>query len=74
MNTFARLIEQLWTSESEAAIQDLLQELKYRMPNEVYLYADKLEQGDLIKYRQRLKVNLLKTGSPARSRKRNSFR
>ena len=57
MNTFARLIEQLWTSESEAAIQDLLQELKYRMPNEVYLYADKLEQGDLIKYRQRLKVN-----------------
>ena len=45
------------SNNSEAAIQDLLQELKYRMPNEVYLYADKLEQGDLIKYKQRLKVN-----------------
>jgi len=39
----------------EPPLEDLLQELKYRMPNEVYLYADKLEQGDLIKYRQRLK-------------------
>ena len=57
---------------SEAMIQDLLQELKYRMPNDFYKYTDKLEEGDLIKYRDRLKVKVLrsniigKTNQPSR--------
>ena len=42
-------------------IQDLLQELKYRMPNDFYKYTDKLEEGDLIKYRDRLKVKVLRS-------------
>ena len=44
---------------SEAMIQDLLQELKYRMPNGLYKYTDKLEEGDLLKYRERVKVTVL---------------
>ena len=42
--------------DSEPFIQDLLQELKYRMPNQLYKYTDKLEEGDLIKYKERVKV------------------
>ena len=45
--------------DSEAIIQDLLQELRFRMPNQLYKYTDKLEEGDLIKYRERLKVKEL---------------
>ena len=45
--------------DSETSIQDLLQELRYRMPNQLYKYTDKLEEGDLIKYRERLKVKEL---------------
>ena len=46
---------------SEAMIQDLLQELRYRMPNDFYKYTEKLEEGDLIKYRDRLKVKVLRS-------------
>jgi len=39
----------------EPPLEDLLQELKYRMPNGLYKYTDKLEEGDLLKYRERVK-------------------
>ena len=42
--------------KSEPIIQDLLQELKYRMPNQLLKYTDKLEEGDLVKYKERPKV------------------
>ena len=33
--------------------------MKYRMPNQLYKYTDKLEEGDLIKYKERAKVKEL---------------
>ena len=30
--------------------------MKYRMPNQLLKYTDKLEEGDLVKYKERPKV------------------